>query len=230
MSSAIQTINLGKQYGIGQVQVHALKNVSLTFQKGEFAAVLGPSGSGKTTLLNIMGTLDRATSGKLLVDNEDVASLNEKQRVWLRRQKIGFVFQFYNLMPVLTAYENVELPMIINATPKKEAQERAKNLLAAVGLQDRANHRPEELSGGEQQRVAVARALANKPAIVLADEPTGDLDSATGEQVMKILHKLSKNQGTTVIVATHDHSILKLADRTVWMKDGQVVSSSQGKS
>jgi putative ABC transport system ATP-binding protein len=227
MPHTIEIKNLQKQYGAGQVGVHALRDVNLKFGKGEFVAVLGASGSGKTTLLNLIGALDKPTQGHIYIEGKDLAALNEKGLVQLRRQKIGFIFQFYNLMPVLTAFENIELPMVISGVPKKEAQERAKTLLAAVGLQDRANHRPDELSGGQQQRVAVARALANKPAIVLADEPTGDLDSATGEQVMRLLLKLSKEQGTTVLAATHDVSILKVADRALRMKDGQVVADEK---
>jgi putative ABC transport system ATP-binding protein len=227
MSSAIETISLEKEYGAGQVSVHALRNVNLKFNKGEFVAVLGASGSGKTTLLNIIGTLDKPTSGQVFIEGKDLSSLNEKGIVELRRRKIGFIFQFYNLMPVLTAFENIELPMIISGVPKKQAQNRANELLTAVGLADRANHRPDELSGGQQQRVAVARALANKPTLILADEPTGDLDSATGEQVMALLLKLSKEQDTTVLAATHDLSILKLADRALRMKDGKVISDEK---
>jgi putative ABC transport system ATP-binding protein len=227
MSTAIQTIALEKEYGTAQLSVHALSSINVKFNNGEFVAVLGASGSGKTTLLNILGTLDKPTSGKVLIDGKDLSSLNEKGIVELRRRKIGFIFQFYNLMPVLTAFENIELPLIISGVPKKEAQKRARDLLAAVGLTDRGSHRPDELSGGQQQRVAVARALANKPTIILADEPTGDLDSATGEQVMALLLKLSKEQGTTVLAATHDVSLLKLADRALRMKDGQIISDEK---
>jgi putative ABC transport system ATP-binding protein len=227
MSIVIETKNLSKQYQMGKVNVQALNKVNVTLRKGEFVAVLGASGSGKTTLLNIIGTLDKPTGGQVLLEGKDTSNLNEKSIVEVRRKKVGFIFQFYNLMPVLTALENVELPMIIGGTPKKQAQQCAHDLLSAVGLAERANHRPEELSGGQQQRVAVARALANKPATILADEPTGDLDSATGAQIMQLLFKLSKEQNTTVLVATHDTSILKLADRAVNMKDGKVVSDEK---
>jgi putative ABC transport system ATP-binding protein len=227
MSTVVEAIGLEKDYGLGQLSVHALHSVNFKLIKGEFIALLGASGSGKTTLLNILGTLDRPTRGKIFIEGKELSNLNEKELVELRRRKIGFVFQFYNLMPVLTAFENVELPLIISGAPKKEAQIRARELIKAVGLSDRANHRPDELSGGQQQRVAVARALANRPTMILADEPTGNLDSATGEQVMKILLTLSKDQDTTVIVATHDASILKLADRTLRMKDGQIVSDER---
>jgi putative ABC transport system ATP-binding protein len=227
MPSTIQTVNLQKSYGNGQLIVHALRDINVEFNSGEFVAVLGASGSGKTTLLNVLGALDKPSGGQVLIDGENISSLNEKGTVQLRRRKIGFIFQFYNLMPVLTAFENVELPMIISGVPKREAQQKAKELLSAVGLSDRANHRPDQLSGGQQQRVAVARALVNKPAIILADEPTGDLDSATGEQVLRLLLKLSKEQGTTVLAATHDVSILKFADRALRMKDGQVISDEK---
>ncbi len=227
MSIVIETVNLQKDYGVGQLSVHALHNVNVKFYRGEFIAVLGPSGSGKTTLLNILGTLDKPTSGKVFIDGEELSRLNEKEFVKIRRRKIGFIFQFYNLMPVLTAYENIELPMIISGVPKNEAEKRTKELLSAVGLNDRANHHPDQLSGGQQQRVAIARALANKPTIILADEPTGDLDSATGEQVMALLLKLSKEQSTTVLSTTHDVSILKLADRALKMKDGQIITNEK---
>ncbi len=230
MSLAVEIHNLSKQYKLGQVTVNALQGINLELEKGEFVVVLGPSGSGKTTLLNIIGTLDKASSGKVLVDGRDLAKQSERELVEFRRKKISFVFQFFNLVPVLTAFENVELPLIISGVPKREAQERAVNLLKAVGLQDRVNHRPDELSGGQQQRVAIARALANKPSIVLADEPTGDLDTATGQQTMQLLLDLSKTQGTTVIVATHDQSILNLADRVLNMRDGQITSNQQTQS
>jgi putative ABC transport system ATP-binding protein len=227
MSLAIETINLQKNYGAGALSVHALQNINLKINNGDFIAILGSSGSGKTTLLNILGTLDKPTSGKVIVSGKDLSSLNEKAIVDLRRREIGFIFQFYNLMPVLTAFENVELPLLISGVPKKTAQQRAKDLLSAVGLADRANHRPDELSGGQQQRVAIARALVNKPALILADEPTGDLDSATGEQVLNLLLTLSKEQGTTVLTSTHDPSVLNFADRVVRMKDGQIFSDKQ---
>ncbi|MGD0643421.1 MAG: ABC transporter ATP-binding protein [Candidatus Bathyarchaeia archaeon] len=227
MSTAIEIVKLEKEYCLGKVSVQALRNINVNLKKGEFVAVVGASGSGKTTLLNIIGTLDKATHGKVYLEGKDLSNLNEKSLVEIRRRKIGFIFQFYNLMPVLTAFENVELPMIIAGVPKKEATKRARDLLAAVGLNERANHRPDELSGGQQQRIAIARALANQPTVILADEPTGDLDSASGEQVMKLLRKLSKEQGITVLAATHDVSILNLADRELRMKDGQIISDEK---
>jgi len=227
MSIAIEALELEKEYGLGQLSVHALKNINIKISTGEFTAIIGPSGSGKTTLLNILGTLDKPTRGKIFIEQHDISALKEKNIVKVRRRKIGFVFQFYNLMPALTAFENIELPMIVNGVPKKKSQERANALLAAVGLTERAHHRPDQLSGGQQQRIAIARALANKPTIILADEPTGDLDTTTGEQIMRILYNLSKEQGTTVIVTTHDLSILKLADRVLKMKDGQIISDEK---
>jgi putative ABC transport system ATP-binding protein len=227
MTLAFQPKTLKKTNGAGSTSVQALRNINLKINNGDFIAILGSSGSGKTTLLNILGTLDKPTSGKVIVSGKDLSSLNEKAIVDLRRREIGFIFQFYNLMPVLTAFENVELPLLISGVPKKTAQQRAKDLLSAVGLADRANHRPDELSGGQQQRVAIARALVNKPALILADEPTGDLDSATGEQVLNLLLTLSKEQGTTVLTSTHDPSVLNFADRVVRMKDGQIFSDKQ---
>jgi putative ABC transport system ATP-binding protein len=227
MSFVIETVNLSKQYLLGHITVNALQSVNLKFSKGEFVVILGTSGSGKTTLLNILGTLDNVTSGKAFIDGKDLTCQKERELVALRRKKIGFVFQFFNLVPVLTAFENIELPMVISDVPKQETKKRAEKLLKDVGLQDRANHRPDELSGGQQQRVAIARALANQPAIVLADEPTGDLDTTTGQQVMQLLLDLSKAQGTTVVVATHDQSMIGLADRVVRMQDGRVISDHQ---
>jgi putative ABC transport system ATP-binding protein len=184
---------------------------------------MGPSGSGKTTLLNLIGVLDKPTSGKIYVNNIDLTTLRETELTKLRRSTIGFIFQFYNLIPVLSAFENVELPMLIAGVPTKTRQERAKQLLEMVGLGNRINHRPDELSGGEQQRVAIARALANRPTIILADEPTGDLDSKTGKEVVKVLRDLSSQEGTTVIVVTHDPSVAALATKVFEMLDGQII-------
>jgi putative ABC transport system ATP-binding protein len=227
MSNAVATINLLKEYRLGEVVVPALQGVNLEIERGKFVAVLGPSGSGKTTLLNIIGTLDKPTGGKVYIDGEDLTTMTERNLTKLRRKKIGFVFQFYNLIPVLTAFENVELPMILSNVPRDEASKRAKALLESVGLLKRADHRPDELSGGEQQRVAIARALANRPSIVLADEPTGDLDTATGEEVMKMLRETAKQESATVIVATHDNSIVDMADRTLKMRDGRIIADEK---
>jgi putative ABC transport system ATP-binding protein len=224
MSNVVTTVNLVKDYWLGEVVVPALQCVNIEIEKGDFVAVLGPSGSGKTTLLNVIGALDRPTKGRVYVDGEDLTALSEKDLTRLRRNKIGFVFQFYNLIPVLTAFENVELPMFVSGVSKHEAVQRAERLLESVGLSNRARHRPDELSGGEQQRVAIARALANRPSVILADEPTGDLDTATGHQVLTMLLEMSKQENTTVVVATHDPAVVDMADRTLRMRDGHIVT------
>lgn len=220
---SVKIENVEKIYKLGEILVPALKNTNMELKKGEFVAVMGPSGSGKTTLLNLIGALDKPTKGKIYVDGKDLTTLKEKELTKLRRRTIGYIFQFYNLIPVLSAFENVELPMLIAGTPTKERQERARQLLETVGLADRGNHRPDELSGGEQQRVAIVRALANKPSIVLADEPTGDLDTKTGKEVMHTLRNLSKTEEATVIVVTHDPIVADLADRIFDMRDGTII-------
>jgi len=227
MPNVVRTTDLGKEYRLGEVVVPALQGINLELERGEFAAVLGPSGSGKTTLLNIIGALDKPTRGKVYVDSEDLTTMTDKDLTRLRRKKVGFVFQFYNLIPVLTAFENVELPMIISGVSRDDASKRAETLLDSVGLLKRAGHRPDELSGGEQQRVAIARALANAPSIILADEPTGDLDTSTGSQVMNMLHEMAKQQNTTVIVATHDSKIVDMAGRTLRMRDGRIITDEK---
>lgn len=230
MPIVVRTANLRKEYRLGEVTVSALRGVNLEVGKSEFVAVLGPSGSGKTTLLNMIGALDKPTSGKVHINGEDLTAMSERGLTKLRRNKIGFIFQFYNLIPVLTAFENIELPMIITGMPKEEARRRTEELLQNIRLADRAKHRPDELSGGEQQRVAIARALANQPAVVLADEPTGDLDTVTGNEVMKILWEMSRQEKTTVIVATHDPAIIKMADRVLEMRDGRIIDSDNSTS
>lgn len=227
MSIVVKTVDLEKEYRLGEVVVHALRGVSIELKKGEFVVVVGPSGSGKTTLLNLIGALDKPTRGKVYIDGKDLAAMNERELTRLRRNEIGFVFQFYNLIPVLTAFENIELPMIVAGVPKKKMQERTQELLEMIGLIDRANHRPDELSGGEQQRVAIARALANQPSVVLADEPTGDLDTATGSEVMEALREVSKREKVTAIVVTHDPVIAEMADRILEMRDGEILSERQ---
>ena len=184
--------------------------------------IMGPSGSGKTTLLNIIGTLDKPTSGRAFVDGDDITRMNDGQLTNLRRHKIGFVFQFHNLIPVLTAMENVELPLITSGVRGRMSRERASELLIRVGLRERTNHLPDELSGGEQQRVAIARALANHPRLVLADEPTGDLDTQTGFEVVELMHSMAKQEGSSVVVVTHDPVIADKADRLLEMRDGQI--------
>jgi putative ABC transport system ATP-binding protein len=202
--------------------IQALRGVSLTLHEGEFMVVMGPSGSGKTTLLNIIGTLDKPTSGRALIDGEDIARMNDKQLTRLRRFKIGFVFQFHNLIPVLTALENVQLPLLTAGTGRKASEDRAIELLQRVGLKDRIGHLPDELSGGEQQRVAIARALANRPRILLADEPTGDLDTKTGSEVVQIMYSMAKQERAAVVVVTHDPIIAERADRLLEMRDGRI--------
>jgi putative ABC transport system ATP-binding protein len=227
MPVVVKTVNLEKEYRLGEVVVHSLRGVNMELKKGKFVVVEGPSGSGKTTLLNLIGALDKPTKGKVYVDGKDLAAMNERELTRLRRNEIGFVFQFYNLIPVLTAFENIELSMMVAGVPKKKMQERTQELLKMIGLIDRANHRPDELSGGEQQRIAIARALANQPSLVLADEPTGDLDTATGSEVMEVLREMSKREKVTVIVVTHDLGIAEMADRILEMKDGKILSEKQ---
>jgi putative ABC transport system ATP-binding protein len=221
---SVKVVEVQKTYKLGENQVQALRGVNLELQKGEFVAFTGPSGSGKTTLLNLIGVLDKPTLGKIYVDGIDLTLLKEKDLTKLRRSTIGFIFQFYNLIPVLSAIENVELPMLIAGVTSKERETRAKELLKMVGLADRMNHRPDELSGGEQQRVAIVRALANKPSIVLADEPTGDLDSKTGKEVMNALRDLSNHEGATVIVVTHDPTVASMANKIFEMRDGKIIN------
>jgi putative ABC transport system ATP-binding protein len=220
--AVVELENLGKSYRLGKVTVNALRGVTLKLQHGEFMVIMGPSGSGKTTLLNIIGTLDRPSSGRALVDGEDITRMNDGQLTKLRRYKIGFVFQFHNLIPVLNALENVQLPLITSGVKGKASRDRAMELLRRVGLQDRTDHLPDELSGGEQQRVAIARALANHPRLVLADEPTGDLDTQTGSEVVQILYGMAKQEGSSVVVVTHDSVVAERADRLVEMRDGRV--------
>jgi putative ABC transport system ATP-binding protein len=221
---SVKIENVEKTYKLGEILVPALKNTNIELKKGEFVAIMGPSGSGKTTLLNLIGALDKPTKGKIYVDGKDLTTLKEKELTKLRRRTVGYIFQFYNLIPVLSAFENVELPMLIAGSPTKERQERARQLLETVGLAERGDHRPDELSGGEQQRVAIVRALANKPSVVLADEPTGDLDSKTGKEVMLALRDLSRNEGATVIVVTHDPMVASLASRIFEMRDGRIIT------
>ena len=226
---AVETVDLRKTYYLGKVQVPALRGVSVRFFRGEMAVIMGPSGSGKTTLLNLIGTFDRPTGGKVYLDGQDLTGLSEGELTRLRREKIGFVFQFYNLIPVLTAYENVELPMLIAGKPKEERRRRTEELLRLVGLSRRAHHRPDELSGGEQQRVAIARALANRPSILLADEPTGDLDTKTGREVVEALRRAAKEEGVAVIVVTHDPLVAERADRVLEMRDGRIVGERRNR-
>ncbi len=221
--SVIKTIDLFKTYTETAVPVHAINGVSIEFEKSEFTALVGPSGCGKTTLLNLLGGLDEPTSGKVIIDNTDLSRLKSKERIDFRLRNIGFVFQAYNLIPVLTAKENVEFIMELQGVSKKERETRALELLEKVGLKERANNRPSELSGGQQQRVAVARALASKPKFVLADEPTANLDSASTENLLDIMLALNKSEGTTFIFATHDSRVMKKAKRIVSLEDGKII-------
>ena len=216
--------NLSRTFKAGKHKVHALKNTNLTINKGDFVAIMGPSGSGKTTLLNILGCLDKSSTGKVIFDGVDISKLNENELSNIRRDKIGFIFQDANLMPILNAIENVGLPMECNGTSKEEMIKRAKYLLKLVNLQERMNQRPNQLSAGERQRVAIARAFANKPAIILADEPTGNLDSETGARIMELLTTLNKELGTTIIVVTHDENMALYADKKMVIQDGKITN------
>ncbi len=214
--------NATKIYKIGEVETRALNGVSLSIEEGEFTALVGPSGSGKTTLLQLMGCLDKPNSGTVKVGGQDVTRMKANPRADLRREKIGFIFQFFALVPVLTAYENVELPLLLNNVGAKARRERVTGLLDSVGLADRADHRPDQLSGGEQQRVAIARALAPHPLLVLADEPTANLDTANGAQAMDIMQRLNEETGTAFIFATHDPRVVAYARRVIEMRDGRI--------
>lgn len=218
----IEITNLNKIYNSTAVPVQALKDVNLTIEKSEFTAIVGPSGSGKTTLLNIIGGLDQASNGNLLIDNKDISTLNSNELIEYRLQHIGFVFQAYNLIPVLTARENVEFIMLLQGVDKNEREERAKVLLDAVGLGDRLDTRPAMLSGGQQQRVAVARALASHPNFVLADEPTANLDSTSAESLLDLMEELNKKFEMTFIFSTHDAKVMKRARRIVTLVDGHI--------
>jgi putative ABC transport system ATP-binding protein len=217
-----------RTYKVGEVETHALRGVDLTIESGEFTALVGPSGSGKTTLLQLIGCLDLPTSGSVFIKGKDVSHLNRNQRADTRRGNIGFVFQFFALIPTLSAYENVEMPLLLNGHNPAERRERVMHLLTSVDLADRADHRPDQLSGGEQQRVAVARALAPEPNLILADEPTANLDTANGEQVMEIMTRLNKETGVTFVFATHDPRVFKYARRIITLRDGKVVDDRTG--
>lgn len=224
MSSAVVELEgVEKVYDLGRVKVHALRGVDLTVERGEFVAVMGPSGSGKTTLLNIIGLLDKPTSGRVTFEGLDVTAMGERELARLRGRKIGFVFQAYNLIPVLTAVENVELPLALAGVDAEEARRRATEMLELVGLGDRLDHKPTELSGGEQQRVAIARALATNPSLILADEPTGNVDRKTGHAILDLLRWLNETMGVTIVLVTHDPVLAGYAGRTVYLLDGRVI-------
>ena len=224
----IQLSNLTKDYRIGEIIVNALSNVSISIKKGDFVVILGPSGCGKTTLLNMIGGIDITTSGTIRVNDKEITNLGEKQLTNYRKEDIGFIFQFYNLIPTLTAEENVELAARLKFP--REAYDRSMTILEAIGMKDKAYKFPSQLSGGEQQRVAIARALVKEPKVVLADEPTGNLDSVTSERILSVMMKICKEKGTTFLIVTHNVAISKMADYIIYLKDGKIFGTSQSQS
>lgn len=218
----VRTRDVHKIYLMGKVEVHALRGVTLDIKRGEYISIMGPSGSGKSTLFNMIGGLDKPTSGSVYINEVDLAQLDAYELAWLRCRTIGYIFQTFNLIPVMTALENVTLPMIFAGVPEDERRDRGMELLKRVGLAERWNHKPFELSGGQQQRVAIARALANDPAIILADEPTGNLDLKTGKEIIELLKELNQEKGVTIISATHDLKMIDVSDRVIWIRDGQI--------
>jgi putative ABC transport system ATP-binding protein len=222
----VRTESLTKIYGKGETAVTALNKVNLSIEQGQFVSVMGPSGCGKSTLLHLIGGLDRVTSGRILLDGRDLAGLNDQELTELRRRRIGFVFQFFNLIPVLSAVENAALPLVLDGIKEAEAHSRAMEWLKKVGLGDRTGHRPDQLSGGQQQRVAVARALSTEPKLVLADEPTGNLDSRAADEIASLLRQAANQWGRTVLMVTHDPRIAAHADRIIFLKDGTIVDDT----
>jgi len=220
---ALQTISLRREYRLGHETITALGGIDIAIENGEFVAVMGPSGCGKSTLLNLLGGLDQPSAGKVLLDGRDLSECTEEQLASLRREKMGFIFQRHDLFPVLTARENVEFPMLLDGMPASARQRRADELLNLVGLAEKANHLPDELSGGQQQRVGIARALANRAQILLADEPTGNLDSATAAEVLDALIMLARQKGLTLVMVTHDPEAAGRADRILQLKDGKLL-------
>jgi putative ABC transport system ATP-binding protein len=218
----VRVSKVTKTFHLGKVEVKALQGVDLEIVAGEYISIMGPSGSGKTTLFNMIGGLDKPTSGKVFIDEVDIAQLDAYELAWLRCRKIGYIFQTFNIIEVMTALENVTLPMVFGGMNNDAAAQKGIKLLELVGLGDRFRHKPFELSGGQQQRVAVARALANDPAIILADEPTGNLDLTTGEEIIALLKQLSQGRNVTIISATHDFKMLNVSDRVVWIRDGRI--------
>lgn len=223
MSVVIETQNLKKKYRMGKLDVSALNGVNLRVEAGEFMSIMGASGSGKTTLLNLIGALDRPTEGKVFIKENDIAGLDDNELAELRNREIGFVFQFFNLMARMSALKNVEMPMAFAGVPKEKRKGRATELLEEVGLEDRLDHRPTELSGGEQQRVAIARALVNDPSVVLCDEPTGNVDTETGKEIIEILRRMNREQRQTFVIVTHDPLVGGSVDRIARMQDGLIV-------
>lgn len=222
MQKLIEIKNIFKIYNTGYAKVYALSDVSLNINRGDFTAIIGKSGSGKSTLMNILGCLDVPTSGKYFLDGEEISKLSERKLSYIRNKVIGFIFQSFNLVPTMTALENVELPLIYRKTEKKKRHTLAVSALEMVGLSERMNHRPFELSGGQQQRVAIARAIATEPPLILADEPTGNLDAGSSDEIMRILSELH-NSGKTVVIITHDNSIAAMADKRIEISDGRII-------
>ncbi len=222
-NSLIQLENLKKVYKIGETEVNALRGVSYEIHEGDLVAIMGPSGSGKSTLMNIIGCLDRPTEGKYILEGQEVSTLDKNRLARIRNKKIGFVFQTFNLLSRTTALENTELPLLYSSTPAKKSKEMAYNVLEEVGLKGRELHRTNQLSGGEQQRVAIARSLINNPSLVLADEPTGNLDSKTGKEIMDIFQKLNLEKKITIILVSHDPDVASIARRRIYLRDGQIV-------
>ena len=221
-SNIVRVSGVVKDFTLGKNIVHVLKGIDLEIKTGEYVSIMGPSGSGKTTLFNMIGGLDKPSAGAVYIDEIDIAQLDAYELAWLRCRTIGYIFQTFNIIQVMTALENVTLPMVFAGIPDETAREKGMELLDLVGLKKRFHHKPFELSGGQQQRVAVARALANDPAIILADEPTGNLDLTTGEEIIKLLKMLSREKGVTIISATHDLKMLNVSDRVIWVSDGRV--------
>jgi putative ABC transport system ATP-binding protein len=222
-----RVVDATRVYKIGEVETLALNHVDLSIQSGEFTALVGPSGSGKTTLLQLIGCLDQPTRGRIYITGKDVTQLNRSQRADMRRGTIGFIFQFFALIPTLTAYENVEMPLMLLGQAAAERHDRVMEVMAAVDLTDRARHRPDQLSGGQQQRVAIARALVTNPALILADEPTANLDTPNGKQVMDIMSRLNQERGVTFVFATHDPRVIQYAHRVVTLQDGRVIADGE---
>lgn len=225
----LQTSGLSRTYRVGRETVHALENIDIAITRGEFVAIVGPSGSGKSTLLNLLGGLDQPSDGRVLLDGHDLSDYNEEQLAALRRQKMGFIFQRHDLFPELLVRENVEFPLLLNGAFPEERRQRAESLLKMVGLPDKADHLPEELSGGQQQRVGIARSLANLPLILLADEPTGNLDSATSAEIVEMLVTLTRQQGLTLIMVTHDPEVASRAGRTLTLRDGRLAARDESR-
>jgi putative ABC transport system ATP-binding protein len=222
LNNVVRVTGVTKSFKLGKVEVQALKGIDLEIATGNYISIMGPSGSGKSTLFNMIGGLDKPSTGKVYIDEVDIAQLDAYELAWLRCRKIGYIFQTFNIIQVMTALENVTLPMVFAGMGNDAAVEKGLRLLELVGLEDRYSHKPFELSGGQQQRVAVARALANDPSIILADEPTGNLDLTTGEEIIALLKRLSEERGVTVISATHDFKMLNVSDQVVWIRDGRV--------